>query len=399
LSAKGKIVLLIDDYDKPIFDFIEDRKIAVQNMCILKYFYSALKGLDEHLQFVFITGVTKFSKMSVFSDLDNLNDISLDDNYAAMLGFTHRELLTSFTDRLEKWAGQEKKEEYLEDIHTWYGGYSWDGENFLYNPSSILHLFQKKRFANYWFESASPAFLVKLIKKYNVDLTGLEHYQAGEEVFTSFDMEKMNVVSVLFHIGYLTVKSVQTAARNKRFYILSFPNAVVKEAFLGYLLKDFAPAWADRIDVIIDDLKSCLEDNDISKFFKILRSFFAKIPYDMFEYDRKDYYRDILYLIIKLLGIHIETAVEIKPKRITGVFYLANTIYIMGFKPSRVAMILKRIREKDNVEKYAASSKQIVIIGVGIDPEGRYITDYKVKRLKKKFKSKIKRKYNRISPK
>ncbi len=255
LSKKGKVVALVDEYDKPIIDFIDNREVAAANRDILNIFYSTLKGLDEYMEFVFITGVSKFSMVSVFSGLNNLNDITIDDQYATMLGYTHDELLHHFDDRLERLAGDGTKDEWVEDIRKRYNGYSWDGKNFVYNPFSVLKFFDKNKFGNYWFESGSPSFLVKLIGKYNIDITKLENYKAGEAIFSSFDIDRMHVVSLLFQAGYLTIKKVETPSRTKTFYYLSYPNSEVKESLLEYLLADFANVKDKNIgDYIVEDL-------------------------------------------------------------------------------------------------------------------------------------------------
>ena len=381
LSAREKTVILIDEYDKPIIDFVENQKIALQNRDILKNFYSTLKGLDEYLRFVFITGVSKFSKVSVFSDINNLKDITLDEKYAVLLGYTHRELLSYFDKRLDVLAGTGKRDELVEDIRTWYNGYSWDGKNFVYNPFSILNLFQENKFANYWFESGSPSFLVKLIRKYDIDLSELEGYKAGEEVFSSFEIDRMHVVSLLFQTGYLTIKKIQPAERRKRFYILSYPNAEVKEAFLVYLLGDFSPKFSGRISVIIDDLKTCLKKGDTDRFFEIIRSLFAQIPYDMFVEGREGYYQTVIYLILKLLGISIQAEVETNKGRIDAVVELEETVYIMEFKLGDAGKALEQIKEKRYFEKYLSSSKEIILMGVGFDVDERNIGDYKVEPL------------------
>jgi hypothetical protein len=237
LSKDGKVVVLVDEYDKPIIDFVDESETARCNRDILKSFYSNLKGLDEHIQFVFITGVSKFSKVSVFSDLNNLVDITIDEEYSSMMGYTQKELSFYFNDRLKQLEkeGNRSRQEWEKDIKNWYNGYSWDGKHFVYNPFSVLNFFRKKQFGNYWFESGTPSLIVKLIKKYNVEIDKLEMYQAGEAIFSSFEMDRLHVVSLLFQTGYLTIKKVDYADERKRIYTLSYPNIEVKEAFLEYL--------------------------------------------------------------------------------------------------------------------------------------------------------------------
>ncbi|HLP48139.1 MAG TPA: AAA family ATPase [Candidatus Kapabacteria bacterium] len=386
LSSKGKVVILIDEYDKPIIDFVENREIAIQNRDILKSFYSTLKGLDEHLKFVFITGVSKFSKVSIFSDLNNLTDITLDETYATMLGYTHRELLEYFDEEIEALLKKEEgtdgtKDELVNDIKYWYNGYSWDGTNFVYNPFSILNLFQKRKFANYWFESGSPSFLVKLARKEDIALAELENYKAGEEVFSAFDIDKMQVVSILFQTGYLTIKEIIPISRTRRFYILSFPNAEVKESLLVYLLGDMSPKYEGKISVMVDDLKAYLKTGNLEKFFELMRSIFAQISYDMFVKDREGYYQTVIYLILKLTGINIDTEVETNLGRIDAVIHLEKVIYVMEFKIGTPEEALKQIKEKKYYERYLSLSKTIMLIGIGIDTAGRNIKEYKIEKV------------------
>ncbi len=381
LSRQNRVVVLVDEYDKPIIDFVEDQKTALENRNILKNFYSTLKGMDEFLEFVLITGVSKFSKVSLFSDLNNLNDITLDEKYAAMLGYTHQELLEYFDDRLDELAEKARKDEWVADIREWYNGYSWDGKNFLYNPYSIMNFFQKRKFANYWFESGSPSFLVKLIKKYDLDMSQFESYKAGEEVFSSFDIDRMHVVSLLFQTGYLTIKEILYGSRRKRFYILSYPNLEVKEALLVYLLGDFSPKFADKISVLVDDLKTELENDGIDKFFEIIRYLFAQIPYDMFVSDREGYYQTVIYLVLMLIGIDIKTEVETNLGRIDAVIELGDRIYIMEFKLGTAEEALEQIKEKKYYEKYLIPSKVVKLIGVGFDIKQRNPGDYKIEAL------------------
>ena len=379
-DSSGKIVILIDEYDKPIIEFIEKQEIALQNRVILKSFYSTLKGMDEYLKFVFITGVSKFSKVSIFSDLNNLRDITLNPKYATLLGCTQDELLQYFDDRLDQLTRDQTgtKDEWLQDIKTWYNGYSWDGENFVYNPYSILNLFQEGRFANYWFETGSPSFLVRLIKKYKIDLDELENFKAGEELFSSFEIDGMHVASLLFQTGYLTIKQILPTTRRKRFYILSYPNLEVKEAFLVYLLGDYSPGLAERISVMMEELKSNLERDQMERFFEILRSLFAGIPYDIFVKDREAYYQTVIYLVLMLIGIDIKTEIKTNLGCIDAVVETGDHIYVLEFKLDTADNALKQIKEKKYYQKYLSSHKKIKLIGVAFDPEQRNLGEYKI---------------------
>lgn len=380
LSHKGKVVVLVDEYDKPIIDFIDQEETALRNRDILKGFYSNLKGLDEYIQFVFITGVSKFSKVSVFSDLNNLMDITIDETYAAMLGYTHEEMLGYFDDRLAQLptGTDADRMEWEGDIKKWYNGYSWDGKQFVYNPFSVLNFFRKKQFGNYWFESGTPTLMIKLIKTFNIDIEQLEHYRAGESVFSSFEIGRLHVVSLMFQTGYLTIKKVEQADKHKRIYTLSYPNIEVKESFLEYLLGDFSARFADEITVVVEQLKKSLETGNGETFFETMKSVFARIPYDMFVKEREGYYQTVIYLVLMLIGISIRTEVETNQGRIDAVIETAHFIYVMEFKLGTADEALNQIREKQYYQQFSNSSKTVTLIGAGFDIEKRNIGSYKI---------------------
>jgi hypothetical protein len=239
LSKKERVVILVDEYDKPIIDFIEKnkQKIAMENRDVLKTFYSVIKWADKYLKFVFITGVSKFSRVSIFSDLNNLDDITIDDRFSTLLGCTHEELSTYFSlhlDHLSQKLGMSKKE-LLGHMEHWYNGYSWDGRNFLYNPFSILKLFSKNRFGSYWFTTGTPTFLINHIKDCRVEINRLEREEADESIFDRFDIENLETFSMLFQTGYLTIKEIKMMGIKSK-YVLSYPNQEVKESFLKHFL-------------------------------------------------------------------------------------------------------------------------------------------------------------------
>lgn len=242
ISKKNKVVILVDEYDKPIIDFIEtgQKKIALANRKILKKFYSVLKSADQYTHFVFITGVSKFSRMSIFSYLNNLNDITIDDNFSTLLGLTHDELLHYFADRIDclRETMSMSKTDFLGHVKHWYNGYSWDGAHFLYNPYSIIYLFSKNRFGNYWFATGTPTFLINHIKNRKQDITMLEKQEVDESFFDSYDIENLEVAAMLFQTGYLTIKEIKPVGLKSQ-YTLSYPNEEVKESFLKHFLADY----------------------------------------------------------------------------------------------------------------------------------------------------------------
>lgn len=242
LSKNGKVVVLIDEYDKPIIDHLDNLKIAKENRKILRTFYETLKGADQYLKFVFITGVSKFSRVSVFSGLNNLRDITLSGEFSTLLGWTEEDLVGYFSEAIKDLA-KEKKVTYdflLQNIKRWYNGYSWNGIDFVYNPHSILNFFKERQFDNYWFTSATPTFLIEQIRNHQTPIESFDHYETDSSIFESYDLERMNVVSLLFQTGYLTIKRIEETSLTSRAYYLSYPNTEVKESFLKHLLAEFS---------------------------------------------------------------------------------------------------------------------------------------------------------------
>ncbi|MGE5342235.1 MAG: AAA family ATPase [Candidatus Omnitrophota bacterium] len=237
LSSKNKVVVLIDEYDKPIVDYFEKPEIAMENRDTLRNFFSTFKGLDEYIQFVLITGGSKFSNASLFSGLNNFTDITISNKYSTLLGFTDEELQCYFEDQINDFCKSEniQKEPLLQTIKKMYNGYSWDGINFVYNPHSILNLFDQKSFNNYWFTSATPTFLIKQIRKLPIPLEDIENYQADQTLFEFQDVDRISVYSLLFQTGYLTIKSIEKISLTSKLYHLSYPNMEVKESFLKHL--------------------------------------------------------------------------------------------------------------------------------------------------------------------
>jgi len=296
LSKTNKVVILVDEYDKPLIDFVDNKEIATQNRDVLKTFFGNIKGADEYLEFVFITGVSKFSRVSVFSELNNLRDITISGAFSTMLGYTEEELLDYFDDRIEKMAEGEK-EKLAADIKHWYNGYSWDGKNFVYNPLSILLLFEEERFSNYWFSTDTPTFLIKSLKDKKVDIKRLENYETTKLLFDSYEIEHLNVFALLFQTGYLTIKEIKKNSRTQDIYRLSYPNEEVKESFLDYLAADYTGKLPDEMGYLVYKLQETIVNDNLDEFFTLLKSIFASIDYEIFIREKEAYYHTVIYLL------------------------------------------------------------------------------------------------------
>ena len=240
LHEGKQVVILIDEYDKPILDNIDNITEAQHIRDVLKGFYTIIKSMDEYVRFVFLTGVSKFSKVGVFSGLNNLRDLTLDNRYAAMLGITQEELETYLADHLEAFGGQAglSKKALLTQIKFWYNGFCFSSRcEPVYNPFSLLQLLDAQQFRYYWFESGTPTFLLQLLKKGNYDVPLLEELAVDEIDFSTYDVERLQIVPLLFQSGYLTITGYEQKTLT---YYLSYPNYGVRRSFLAYLLDAFS---------------------------------------------------------------------------------------------------------------------------------------------------------------
>ncbi len=235
-----KVVVLIDEYDKPILDNIDQKEKAKEVREVLKNLYSVLKPMDNYLQLVFLTGVSKFSKVSIFSGLNQLNDITIDKEFSTICGYTQEEILSIFKDRLE--------DVNLEEVKKWYNGYSWLGDK-VYNPFDILLYFNKKQFRPFWFETGTPTFLVKLLMEKRFYMPELENVRASDELLDSFDVDFIHPVAVLFQTGYLTIKNYEDSEEGVIYY-LTYPDKEVKISFNRYLLFYFTQSEDTVINTI-----------------------------------------------------------------------------------------------------------------------------------------------------
>jgi hypothetical protein len=365
LKYNQKVVILIDEYDKPILDNIDNTNSAKERRDELKNFYSVIKGADEFLQFVFITGVSTFSKVSLFSGLNNLNDITVDKNYATICGYTQNDVETSFASHLE---GQD-----FGKIAQWYNGYKWLGEG-VYNPFDIL-LFIQKGFVyeNYWFATATPTFLLKLIAKNNYFLPNLEQSIKDAKMLNSFDVDYIEVETLMWQTGYLTIVDSEETPRGVK-YSLAIPNQEVRVSLLGSVAH-----YMSRIHNTVqlqDNLYKALVDGNIEKFKQHLVSLYASIPYNLFTknkmHEYEGYYVSIFYSYIKSLGIEVIGEDVTNRGRIDMTIKMVNAIYVIEFKVEG-SNALGQIKAKNYHQKYLSDNLPIYLIGIEFDKSERNI--------------------------
>jgi hypothetical protein len=388
LAQKQKVVALVDEYDKPMIEYVEAGEIetAKQIRRILKNFYAVLKASDEFLRFVFITGVSKFSKVSVFSDLNNLRDITLSKEFSTLLGYTETELKHYFEPYMEQLALGVKndKTRLPEEIKQWYDGYSWDGENFVYNPFSILNMFSEKSFGNFWFATGTPTFLIQSIKDQQIDIMEFEDLPVTSYIFDGHDIESMEIAALLFQTGYLTVKRI-TVENMEKTYELSYPNHEVRNSFLTHLLGEYTQKKMGSNMRILKRVGQAVEAGDMERFIREIKSLFASIPYQIFIGEREAYYHSIIYLVLSLNGAAVRSEDPTNTGRIDAVVETGNSVYIMEFKMGAASEALAQIREKRYYEKYLGAGKRIVLMGIGFDAEKRNIDTYLLEEIPWKF--------------
>ncbi|MEM4271029.1 MAG: AAA family ATPase [Candidatus Pacearchaeota archaeon] len=366
LSKKGKIVILIDEYDKPIIDHLTKPELAIEMREILKGFYTIIKASDEYLRFVFLTGVSKFSKTGVFSGLNNLSDISMASKYSAIAGITQEELINNFKEYILDFSNELKISEaqLLEKIEHWYNGYCFSSKcQRVYNPFSTLLLFENKEFRNYWFETGTPSFLINLAKEKNFEITGLP-IRVEEISFSTYEIEQLDVVPLLFQTGYLTIKSYDS---ERLLYTLDYPNFEVKNAFLQYFILGYTNRTFQESKLY--DLIDSLREKDFENFFLILQSIFANIDYDL-HIPQEKYYQTIFYLIFTLVGLRTFAEVKTNVGRIDVVIQDRGSTFLFEFKFNGTKEeALEQMKKNKYFQKYfmpsdKTTSNPIYLFGV-----------------------------------
>ncbi len=373
-----KVVFLIDEYDKPILNNLNKPALAEIKQ-VMNAFYSVAKSLDEHLKFVFITGVSKFAKVSVFSGMNNLTDISMDLRYTALCGVTQQELENKFDAAIDKLADLESldRQATLAKIKQWYNGYVFHHKAFsVYNPYSLLSLFSTLEFDSYWFATATPTFLIDLLKSREFELSELTQLELDKADFMANEPEQMSPQPVMFQTGYLTIGSYDDG-----WYRLDFPNHEVKLAFNRSIVEQYSNMGKGGNTGYVRRLSAALNKHDLDGFFKTLKVFFANIPYDI-ALKQEKYYQSLFYALFTLLGYQVEAEVRTNDGRIDCVLTTQSHIYIIEFKlHESKEQALQQILEKQYAQKYLCSEKQVVLLGVEFDQDARNIGGYIEKRL------------------
>ena len=369
------VVVLVDEYDKPLLQTLCNIPLMEEYRQTLKAFYGVLKSSDRYLRFVFLTGVTKFAQVSVFSDLNQLNDISMKPQYATICGITMQELTHTFAPEIQQLAEHNglTQEEALQKMKISYDGYHFcEFAEGVFNPFSVLNLFDGYKFSNYWFQTGTPTFLVELLKKSEYDLrTLIDGVEASASSFTEYRIDANNPIPLIYQSGYLTIKDYSSRFGN---YLLEFPNDEVRYGFIDFLIPYYTSVVDDERGFYIGKFILELENGDYDSFLTLLQAFFADFPYELNDKSER-HYQVVFYLVFKLMGQFTDVEIRSARGRADAVVKTPAYIYIFEFKLNGTAEeALQQIDEKGYLIPYQADGRKLIKIGVEFSATERNIS-------------------------
>ena len=372
-----RVVVLVDEYDKPILDALETPEVARANRDYLGGLYSTIKFGDAHIKFSFLTGVSKFSKVSLFSGLNNLIDITLDSRYSAICGYTEADLDAVFAPEL---PGLDRSE-----IRTWYNGYNWLGDEAVYNPFDVLLLFFNRQFGAYWFETGTPTFLLDMLLERGVNSLALDDMLGSEELLSAFDVGHISTEALLFQTGYLTIRRSEPRG-GRMYYRLSYPNQEVRQSLNESLLNHLTGNPARRVEHSAR-LYDLLLVNDFDGLETLFASFFASIPYQWHTNNEianyEGYYASVFYSYFASLGLSITVEDSSSAGRLDMAVEFNGQVYLFEFKVVERAAegaALRQLQERDYAAKYRGRGAAIHLIGVEFSREKRNVVAFEVER-------------------
>ncbi len=364
-----KVVVLIDEYDRPIVDYIDPYNLdkANEQRDILKDFFSILKNSSKDIRFLLITGVSKFSKVSIFSDLNHLYDLTLDPHYAALCGYTQTELEDSFAPYFKVLP-----EETLEKMKLWYNGYSWDAQTFIYNPFSVLNFLQSRMYRNFWFETGTPSFLLKLLRnRFEYKLEEIEVSNLILESFRLETLDDLDITSLLLQTGYLTIKKITPYNT----FILNYPNKEVKQAFGQFLLSEFthtpvtAPYGANILEA--------LDNDNLKRVIEIISDLIKAVPDQNYIKDEEKFFHAIIHLIFTMIGTDVRSEVHTSIGRIDSIIVMPNRIFLFEFKLNdTAAAAIQCIKDRQYADHLRHFNKPITGVGVVFSTKTKGVLDW-----------------------
>ncbi|MBF5059169.1 ATP-binding protein [Candidatus Neptunochlamydia vexilliferae] len=381
LAKKNRVVVLVDEYDRPIIKNLKSPKVAEQNRDFLKDFFGALKSLDAHLKFTCITGISKFSQVSLFSALNNLNDITMEPKYAGIMGYTEQELRQAFKEYIEKIAyersqeGREISEErIIDEVRSWYNGYRFSrGETCVYNPFSTLNFMSKREPAGYWYSTGTPSFLTDQLKNHSQSIVSLDGTTArGDELMDISSIERISLKALMYQTGYFTIQDYNPLSKR---YHLGFPNEEVRTAFMDSLVSHFT----DNTDVRSSErFVKALESYQLGILFEHIKVGFSSFAYQVFAGAKERTYQAMLLSMLYGMGFDPLSERATNTGRIDLLLEMPKATYILEMKLDGSAdEAMKQIHQKEYYKPYIGKGKKLILIGANFSSEARNVSEWK----------------------
>ena len=377
-----RVAVLVDEYDKPILDVLEEPEAACTNRDYLRGLYGVIKDCDAHVRFTFLTGISKFSKVNLFSQLNNLTDLTLEPAFSSICGYTERDLDTVFAPEL---PGLDR-----ERVREWYNGYGWRGAEKVYNPYDVLLLLRRREFEAHWFETGTPAFLVNTLFERRVSTVSLGEMVSTGDLLSAFDVEHIGTEALLFQTGYLTIAGERRLG-GKALFRLDYPNREVRQSLnehlLRHLVQDVERQTANSVR-----LAQLLEAHDCAALKELFQAFFASIPYQRYAADGcrrtnnhiadyEGFYASVFYSYFAALGYEIAVEESSSHGRLDMAVRTGGHVYLFEFKMVEMAppgSALAQLRERDYAARYRGGGEPIHLIGVEFSRDTRNVTTFEV---------------------
>ena len=380
IQKTGKqVVVLIDEYDSPMHDSMSDKVLQEKIRNIMRDFFSPLKEQEKNLRFVLITGISKFSQLSIFSELNNIKNISMKDEYSDICGITKEQLLTDFKDGIETMAAHNSLtfNETVEKLKEHYDGYHFTPNSpDIFNPYSIINALDDRDFNSYWFTSGTPTFLIELLQKNGIDMLQLDNLWARDNRFDVPTDSITDPIPVLYQSGYLTIKEYNSKLR---MYRLGFPNEEVRQGFSESLYRYYAPTMMGELDTVVYKYREkVLLEDDIEAFLPYLQTFYDKFPYTIINNNER-HYQAVMFTIFSMLGADVKVEEPTPDGRIDMVLKTDTAIYIFELKYNKSADVaIQQIKQKDYAKIYAGDGRKIVKVGLNFSEDRRSLENWKV---------------------
>ena len=373
-----KVVILIDEYDAPLLDVVHEKETLPVLRNVMRNFYSPLKASDPYLEFVFLTGITKFSQLSIFSELNNLMNISMDEEYAAVCGISKEEMLTQAHDYIERLAQKNKwtYEETVSLLAQQYDGYhfTWPSPD-IFNPFSLLNALARNRIENYWFASGTPTYLIEMLRKFNIVPSRIGCGSVQAKSFDAPTENMKNITPLLYQSGYITIKGYNPVSKN---YKLDIPNNEIQAGLMESLLPNYVHEYADEGSSMVGDMYEALYNDDLDGMFRLLQAYLLTVPY-CDNANSEGHYQQMLYVIFSLFGRYVDVEVHTPTGRVDIVMKSAKALYLFELKLNKSAeTAMKQIDLKDYASKFSLCGLPIVKVGINFDPDRRTIGDWKI---------------------